>query len=108
MGTLNLCLKMPEKMQKTTNKFDHPGLRKRPKTVENWTKSNIVIFLQFLGVFSAQDDRINFSSFALHQASQDTSLEYPQRVLWRNFFLTHKGVCAIFGAISDTVPGLGF
>ena len=28
-GTLNLCLKMLEKMQKTRNKSDHPGLRKR-------------------------------------------------------------------------------
>ena len=28
------------------------------------------------------------------QASQDTSLEYPQRVLWRNFFSTYKGVWA--------------
>ena len=36
VGTLNLCLKMPEKMQmqKTRNKYDHPGLRKRPKTGE--------------------------------------------------------------------------
>ena len=44
-----------------------------------------------MDVFSSNDDRINFLSFALCQASQDTSLEYPQRVLWRNFFLLIKG-----------------
>ena len=36
VGTLNLCLKMPEKMQKTRIESDHPGLRKRPKTGEKW------------------------------------------------------------------------
>ena len=69
VGTLNLYLVTPDAMQKTKNWSDDPGLRKRPKTVENWTKSYIVIFLLFLGVFSAQDDRIDFSSFALRQAS---------------------------------------
>ena len=70
------------------------------------SKKNYNIWL--CPVFSSQDDRINFSSFAMCQVSQDTSLEYPQRELWRNFFLTYKGVCTIYGAISDTVPGLGF
>ena len=40
-------------------------------------------FNHFLDVSSAQDERINFSSFACCQASWDTSLEYPQRVLSR-------------------------
>ena len=31
VGTLNLCLKVPEQMQKTRNQFDHPRLRKRQK-----------------------------------------------------------------------------
>ena len=35
VGTLNLYLKVPKKMQKTRNQFDHPRLRKRPKTVKN-------------------------------------------------------------------------
>ena len=78
-------------MQKTRHKSDHPGLRKRSKTIKNWVKSNFVLLQQFLDVFSSHDNRINFSSFALCQASQDTSLEYPQRVLWRNFFLLIKG-----------------
>ena len=53
------------------------------ETVENLVKSNFVLFQQFFNIFSAHDDQINFSSFALCQASQDASLEYPQWVLWR-------------------------
>ena len=44
MGTLNLCLKMPEKMQKTRNESDHPVLRKRAKTGEKWPILILVIF----------------------------------------------------------------
>ena len=32
VGTLNLCLKMPKKMQKTRDESDHFRLRKLPKT----------------------------------------------------------------------------
>ena len=60
MGTLNLCLKMPEKVQKTRNEFDLPGLRKRPKTSEKCLILILVNFLWYLDVFSAQDDRIHF------------------------------------------------
>ena len=50
-------------------------------------------FNHFLDVFSAQDERINFSSFACCQASWDTSLEYPQRVLSRKkYFHFIKGL----------------
>ena len=35
VGTLNLCLEMPDTMQKTRHKSDLPGLRKRQKTVKN-------------------------------------------------------------------------
>ena len=45
VGTLNLCLKMPEKMQKTRNESDHPGLRKHPK------KWPILILVNFFMVF---------------------------------------------------------
>ena len=34
MGTLNLCQKMPDKMQKDLGHFDHSILRKRPKTAK--------------------------------------------------------------------------
>ena len=81
MGTLNLCLGMPDTKQKTKIQSDLPELRKRPKTAENLPKSKLEVFQLFLDVFSAQDDLIEFWSFALCQASGDTSLEYPQRVL---------------------------
>ena len=60
MDTLKLCVKMPEKMPKTRNESDHPGLRKHPKTGEKWPISISVDFLWFLDVFSARDDRIHF------------------------------------------------
>ena len=69
VGTLNLCLKMPDPEQKTKNQSDHQELRKRPKTAEICRVSKIVVFHQFFDVFSAQDGRIKFSSFALCQAS---------------------------------------
>ena len=94
VGTLNLCLKMPDTMQKTRNWSDIPGLIKRSKTVENWVKSNFVLFQQFFYFFSSHDDQINFLSFAMCKASQDKSVEYTQRVLCRNFFSTEKGVWA--------------
>ena len=59
VGTLNLCLKEPEKMQKTRNQSDHPRQRKRPKTGKILPNSNFAIFWQFFGVFSAQSDRIH-------------------------------------------------
>ena len=60
VGTLNLCLKMTEKKQKTRNESDHPGLRKNPKTGEKWPILIMLNFWRFLDVFSAQDDRIHF------------------------------------------------
>ena len=60
VGTLNLCLKVPKKMQKTRNQSDHPRLRKRPKTVKNRRHLNWVDFWQFLDVFSVWHDRIDF------------------------------------------------
>ena len=60
VGTLNLYLKMPEKMQKNRNESDYPGLRKLLKTIKNLPTSKLTVFHQFLDVFSAQDDRIHF------------------------------------------------
>ena len=67
------------------------------KTSKKWSdiallsvKLNISISRHILGVFSAQDARIKLIPFALYQASQDTSLEYPHEVVWNilkiNFF----------------------
>ena len=36
VGSLNFCLKLPEKKQKTKNHSNHPWLRKHPKTGEKW------------------------------------------------------------------------
>ena len=58
MGTLNLCLKIPEKMQKTRNESDHA--EKLSKNHLELTKIKIGHFSQFLDVFSAQDGPINF------------------------------------------------
>ena len=108
VGTLNLYFVTPDAMQKTKNWSDHPGLRKRPKTVENWTKSNIVIFLQFLGVFPAQDDWTNFSSFALHLSIynwhwiQSNPLEImisTQKSVWK--------ICPVPQDINQNVPKSG-
>ena len=44
-------------------------------------KNKIEIFRDILGVFSAQDAWIKLIPFALYQASQDTSLEYPHGVV---------------------------
>ena len=59
VGTLNLCLKEPEKMQKTRNKSDHPRQRKCPKTGKNLPNFNFAIHWQYFGVFSAKSDQIH-------------------------------------------------
>ena len=67
------------------------------KTLKNWSdfahlsvEPNMSKFRDILGVFSAQDARINLISFAEYQAPWDTSLEYPHGVVWNilkiNFF----------------------
>ena len=60
MGTLNLCQKMPDKMQKSRDEFDHSGLRKLKKTAKKLQNYNLADFCQFLDVFSVWDDRIDF------------------------------------------------
>ena len=47
MGTLNLFLKMPEKIQKSKNESDLPGLKQRVK------KANFNYGKRVLDVFSA-------------------------------------------------------
>ena len=67
------------------------------KTSKKWSdiarlsvKLNLLIFRNILGVFSALEARIKLISFAVYQAPQDTSLEYPHEVVWNilkiNFF----------------------
>ena len=64
MSTLNLCLEMPEKVQKTRNYMDHPELRKHPKNGEKWPVLILVNFWWILDVFSAQNDRMLTGSVA--------------------------------------------
>ena len=53
------------------------------------------IFRNILGVFSAPDARIKLNPFAVYQAPQDTSLEYPHEVVWNilkiNFLFQLEG-----------------
>ena len=53
------------------------------KLHKNGQTAKIAILGHILDFFSAYCGRINFPSFACCQAPRDTSLEYPQRVLWR-------------------------
>ena len=76
MGTLNLCQKMPDKMQKELGDFEHSILRKRPKT------GKLVNFDHILDVFSKLSDLNDLNPFASCQASSDTSLEYPHGIVW--------------------------
>ena len=79
-----------------------------PKNCRKITIFDFVQFSTFFEHFLSPGWLDQFLSFAMRQVSQDTSLEYPQRVLWKILFLTFRGVCTIFRAISDTFPGLGF
>ena len=59
MGTLNLCLKVPKKMQKTRDESNQSRLKKRQKTTENGQHMNLADFWHFLAVISALIDRID-------------------------------------------------
>ena len=76
MGTLNLCQKMPDKMQKELSHFDHSILRKRPKTPK------MVNFDHILYDFSELSDQNDLIPLEYCQASSNTSLEYPHGVVW--------------------------
>ena len=82
VGTLSLCLEMPNSMKKVWAQSDQCEPRKSPKTIENLLFWQFPIFWHILDVFSAQDDPIELKPFPLNQASRDTSLEYQQGVLW--------------------------
>ena len=50
---------------------------------------NIPSFTHILDVFSGLRNRIELIPFALSQASRDTSLDYPQGVVWRQQIFTY-------------------
>ena len=57
VGTLNLCLKVPEKMQKTRDESDHSKLRKRQTNCKKWQNINLANFFYICSVW---DDLIDF------------------------------------------------
>ena len=95
VGTLNLCLKVPKRMQKTRDESDQSRLRKRPKTTEKRSKYEFGRFLTVFGRFLSLDWSDWFLVFSSVQAPRDTRLEYPQGILWR-FFCPYKGGSATF------------
>ena len=99
VGTLNLCLKEPEKMQKTINQSDHPRQRKRPKTGQILPNSNFAIFRQFLGVFSAQSDWIH----CIFLGSLRHKFKVSTRHTLKNFFWLFIGVSAILKGNLNTL-----
>ena len=44
VDTLNFCLKVPKKIEKTRNQSDQPRLKKCQKTVKNRPNSNVAYF----------------------------------------------------------------
>ena len=65
---------MPEKMQKTRNESDHPGLRKRPKTgkqVRGTTKMRMTIH-----VFSSKSSWETFVNMSSPSYKAFSSTEY--------------------------------
>ena len=78
MGTLDLCQKMPDKMDRDSGPYIHQVWRKRPK----WPK--MANFHHILDVFSGLNDQIDLNPFASCQTSSGTSLEYPHGVFWRD------------------------
>ena len=76
MGTLNLCLKVPKKMQKTRDESDISKLRKRTQ------KNGQHLYVIFFTVFECflTPGLLNwFLFFSSVQAPWETSLEYLQR-----------------------------
>jgi hypothetical protein len=84
VGILNFCLEMPGTMQKKLGQSDHPVERKRPKHSKFRGYFETTKLDHVLEVFSGHGDRIELIPFALCQATQYTSLEYPQHIIARN------------------------
>ena len=68
MGTLNLCLKVSEQMQKTRTQFDHPRLKKTSKIGQ----------IRILKFFSS------FGAFSQPKVILSSTLEYKFKVPTRH------------------------
>ena len=65
VGTLNLCLKMPDSMKKVWAQSDQCDPRKSPNTIENLLFWQFSIFWHILDVFSTQDDPIELFEMSI-------------------------------------------
>ena len=79
----------------------HCGLRKRPKTVKIWPILKMPFQNYFLNFFSAHSAPIIFQFFASCQVSRDTSLEYPQWVVWKNLKITYSAIFHMFSCFEQ-------
>ena len=104
VGTLNLCLKEPEKMQKTRNQSDHPRQRKPQKLA----KFCQILIWQFFSSFLkfSQPRVIGFISSLLHLFRLlETQVQSTHKAYFEEFFFwPFKGVLAILKAILNTLP----
>ena len=93
VGTLNLCLKMPDTEQKTITQSDHPGLRKRQKLQKFVRNQKLVFLISFL-MFS-QPRMVGLNSRILlcvrHLETTHTGHFEEKNIS------TYKGGLAIFG-----------
>ena len=78
VGTLNLCLKIPKKMQKTRDEPDHSRLQKLPKTAKKLQNQNLANFCQFWTFSLSGMIRLIFNLLHLF------------RLLWTQVQSTHK------------------
>ena len=81
---------MPDTALKELLRSDQCTLRKLRKTSYFSHFSKTSIFNKFLDIFSVYTDQISKIHSLLHQASRDTSFEYPHDILLRKFFSPPK------------------
>ena len=87
VGTIHLCLKMPEKIQKT--RIRSSWTEKRSKNHKESPNSKFIIFHQLLEVFSAKDDQILFQTFLFRHL--ETKLQSNHKGYINFHFLPIKG-----------------
>ena len=85
VGTLNLCLKEPEKVHKTRNQSDHPRQRKRPKTGKNLPNFNFAILWQFFFSFLSQEWSDSSLVFCIFSGFLRHKFRVPTRHTLKNF-----------------------
>ena len=88
MGTLNLCIKMSEEMQKTRDETHHPRLRKYPETGEKWP---ILIWVNNGFWMFSQPIMIGCISSLLHLFRYiETQVQSIHKGISKNFYFRPK------------------